>query len=154
MDHQACSISGAHEAIACLQRLTEVFQQRRRQLAQAVGLTEHQWAVLEEITQEHFMPSMFARSRQSSAAAVSKTLRQLTEKGLIRSSIAPKDGRQRRYVLTKRGSTMLDALRRSREQAVRDVWLGMDAGRVRAFTEFGTELTKRLEQYARKVQKE
>ena len=69
-----------HRAIECLQQLTAAFGQRRQQLAADVGLTEGQWAVLEEIATEHFMPSMFARARESSAAAVSKTLRQLSEK--------------------------------------------------------------------------
>ncbi len=66
-----------HEAIGHLGRLSELFQKRRVQLAESVGLTEHQWGVLEEIALDHFMPSMFARQRESSAAAVSKTLRQL-----------------------------------------------------------------------------
>ena len=154
MDSETCSVAEAHEAILCLRRLSEVFQQRRRQLAQTVGLTEHQWAVLEEITQEHFMPSMFARTRQSTPAAVSKTLRQLLDKGLVESSIAPTDGRQRRYVLTRRGTAALASLRKNRELAVSDIWLKMDAERVRAFTEFGTNLTHRLEQYAQEAHKE
>ena len=65
------------------------------QLAQSVGLTEHQWGVLEEISTEHFMPSMFARQRDSTPAAVSKTLRQLIDKGLIEVKLNKSDGRQR-----------------------------------------------------------
>ncbi len=135
-------------------RLSEVVQQRRRQLAQAVGLTEHQWSVLEQIAEEHFMPSMFARSRHSSAAAVSKTLRQLIDKGLVRPHINPADGRQRNYKLTEHGSSSLASLRTSRERAIEDVWLHLDGADVRAFTEFGTDLAQRLEQYAQQARKE
>lgn len=135
-------------------RLSELFRERRRQLAQAVGLTEHQWAVLEEVAGEHFMPSMFAKTQQSSAAAVSKTLRQLMDKQLIRSSIDPDDGRQRRYELTKRGNDVLVSLRANREHAITAVWLRLGRAEVRAFTEFGTDLIRRLEEYATAADKE
>jgi DNA-binding MarR family transcriptional regulator len=138
-------------AIACLQQLTELFQARREQLAGDAGLTEHQWAVLEQTTNEHFMPSMFARSRQSSAAAVSKTLRQLIDKGLVNAEIDERDGRQRHYELTSKGRRVLDQLRLSREAAVRDVWMKFDVKRLRAFSEFSSELCERLERYSRRA---
>lgn len=141
----------ALSAIARLQQLTELFQARREQLAGEVGLTEHQWAVLELTTNEHFMPSMFARSRQSSAAAVSKTLRQLIDKGLVSAAINARDGRQRRYELTVKGRRVMDQLRKSREVAVNDIWLKFDAKRLRAFTEFATELCEQLERYSRRA---
>lgn len=143
----------ALSAIACLQQLTELFQSRREQLASEVGLTEHQWAVLEQTTSEHFMPSMFARSRQSSAAAVSKTLRQLIEKGLVSVGIDAKDGRQRRYELTTKGRRIMEQLRQSREAAIRDVWLKFDEKRLHAFTDFATELCEQLERYSRRADK-
>lgn len=99
------------------------------------------------------MPSMFARSRQSSAAAVSKTLRQLIEKGLVNVAIDTKDGRQRRYELTTKGRRVMDQLRQSREAAVRDVWLKFDEKRLHAFTDFATELCEQLERYARRTDK-
>lgn len=137
-----------HAAIACLQRLTDVFQQRRVQLAQSVGLSEQQWAVLEEISSEHFMPSMFAKSRSSSAAAVSKILRQLADKQLVRSKVDADDGRQRRYELTAKGKAAMSALRQKREEAIGAVWAPLDATKLAAFTQFGSELTDRLESYA------
>src|SRR5688572_13926862 len=88
------------DSIEQLQRLADLFVQRREQLARAVGLTVQQWHVLEEISDEHFMPSMFARSRESSAAAVSKIIRQLLDKGLVAVAVDAKDGRVRRYTLT------------------------------------------------------
>src|SRR5271157_3456982 len=111
-----------HAAIACLQRLTDVFQQRRTQLAQSVGLSEQQWAVLEQVSSEHFMPSMFAKSRASSAAAVSKILRQLVDKQLILARVDKNDARQRRYELTPKGKITMAALRRKRELAIKSVW--------------------------------
>jgi len=93
-----------HRAIGQLQRLTELFGKRRVQLATGVGLTEQQWRVLEEIATEHFMPSMFARGRRSTAAAVSRIIRQLLDKQLVSVSVSRTDGRQRRYVLTAKGS--------------------------------------------------
>lgn len=143
----------ALSAIAGLRQLTELFQARREQLAAAVDLTEHQWALLEQTTNEHFMPSMFARSRQSSAAAVSKTLRQLIDKGLVSATIDEKDGRQRRYELTTKGRRVMEQLRQNREAAVRDIWMKFDTKRLRAFTEFATELSDRLERYSRRADK-
>ena len=140
--------SGIHAAIACLQRLTEIFQQRRTQLAQSVGLSEQQWAVLEEISSEHFMPSMFARSRDSSAAAVSKILRQLVDKELVKASVDANDARQRRYELTSKGKTTMATLRRQRELAIKSVWTPLPPRELQDFTRFGTRLTERLEAYA------
>jgi 3-isopropylmalate/(R)-2-methylmalate dehydratase large subunit len=86
-----------HQAIVTLGRLTEAFRQRREQLARGAGITEHQWSVLEEISTEHFMPSMFAHRNASSPAAVSKVIAKLAEKGLIRVSLSRRDGRQRDF---------------------------------------------------------
>ena len=141
-----------HAAIECLQRLTDVFQQRRAQLAQSVGLSEQQWAVLEKVTSEHFMPSMFAKSRDSSAAAVSKILRQLVDKELILARVDASDARQRRYELTPTGKLTMAQLRRQRELAVKSVWAPLGASELQAFTRFGTRLTERLETYALKSQ--
>ena len=141
-----------HAAIECLGRLTDVFEQRRQQLAQGAGLTEQQWRVLEEISSEHFMPSMFARRRESTAAAVSKILRQLADKALISVSVSKEDGRHREYVLTAKGKRALERVRETREQAIRDVWIGLDRDAVKAFAAFGSELIQRLEEYARRAE--
>ena len=140
-----------HVAIAGLQRLADAFGVRRGQLAGVVGLTDHQWSVLEEISTEHFMPSMFARRRQSSAAAVSKTLRQLSDKGLIATSVAKEDGRQREYVLTAKGQGTMRHLRDSRQAAIRAIWADLDQEELRAFARFSGELADRLERYAERI---
>jgi DNA-binding MarR family transcriptional regulator len=135
-----------HTAIADLQRLTELFRMRRKQLAAGVGLTEHQWSVLEEIATEHFMPSMFARQRQSSPAAVSKTIRQLIDKELVTVSLNSTDGRQRDYVLTSKGKRVIQRLRKNREQAIQQVWLDMSSSRIETFSQIATELNDKLAQ--------
>src|SRR5512142_3093459 len=94
------TVALAHEGIACLQRLSDAFRRRREALALSVRLTDGQWMLLEEIASEHFMPSMFARTRESSAAAVSKALRQLLDKGLVSVGLSKEDGRHRAYLLT------------------------------------------------------
>lgn len=134
-----------HGAIESLQRLAELFLARREQLARGAGLTVAQWRVLEEIGDEQFMPSLFARRRASSAAAVSKVLRQLLDKGLIAVGIAPDDGRQRRYELTARGRRVMATLRRRRRAAIRAIWMDLDAGALEHFTRFSRELIARLE---------
>jgi len=148
------TVEDAHAAIECLGRLTELYSERRQQLAQSAGITEQQWGVLEEIATEHFMPSLFARRRDSSAAAVSKILRQLVDKGLVVAAIGKDDARQRTFSLTARGRRVMDRLRESRQDAIREVWLALDRDGLRAFTSFGKELIERLERYASTAQSE
>ncbi len=136
-----------YAAIAGLQRLADAFWRRREQLALSVGLSDGQWGVLEEIASQHFMPSMFARTRSSSAAAVSKTLRQLIDKGLVHASLSETDGRQRHYELTAKGDRIMQALRAERERAIATIWNPMGRDQISAFTEFATTLAARLETY-------
>ncbi len=138
----------SHVAIDHLRRLSDLFQKRRCQLADSVGLTEHQWGVLEEISLEHFMPSMFARRRESSPAAVSKTLRQLLDKELIAVSVGATDGRQRKYELTEKGRTVLEQLRGHRQQAIEQVWERFDEKQLEQFCSFAQVLGDRLEALA------
>lgn len=134
-----------HEAIGQLGRLSELFQKRRVQLAESVGLTEHQWGVLEEVALDHFMPSMFARQRESSAAAVSKTLRQLLSKDLIAVSVDANDGRQRKYELTVTGKQVLERLRHYRQEAIRRVWEHFEPAELERFIAFSRVLGDGLE---------
>jgi len=143
-----------HEAIGRLQRLADLFHQRRTQLAQGAGLTEAQWDVLERIASEQFMPSLFARHRDSSPPAVSRIIRQLLRKRLITVSVSATDGRQRRYQLTARGRKTLDALRVLRRRAIDTVWMDLDPRALTAFTDFSGELITRLEAYASRHAKE
>lgn len=136
-----------HAAIETLRRLTDIFGQRRRSLAASCGLTEHQWHVLEEIATEHFMPSMFARERESSAAAVSKVLRQLIDKNLISVSVSPADGRQRQYELTSSGKSVMKELRRRRKRAIETLWSAFPPETLDEFTRFGASLAERMEAY-------
>lgn len=141
----------AHAAIEVLARLAALHAERRAQLAEGVGLTDPQWGVLEEIATEHFLPSLFAQKRESSAAAVSKLLRQLLDRGLVTAQAGDVDARQRRYSLTPAGRELMDGLRAAREAAVREVWLALPAETVRAFSTSGLAIAARLEDYARRV---
>ena len=142
--------SSAHRAIASLQRLAEVFTERRRQLAAEANLTETQWRVLEEVGGEDFLPSMFARRRAITAAAVSRTLRQLLERELVRATIGAEDGRQRVYRLTAKGRRALERVHDAREAAVREVWATLPTRDLEDFSHFSDRLAKRLEDYAEK----
>jgi DNA-binding MarR family transcriptional regulator len=144
---EVASLDEAHRAIACLQRLAQAFSERRAQLAAEVGLTEHQWGVLEEISTEHFMPSLFADRRESTRAAVSKTIRQLLDKGLVVALVSKDDGRQRKYSLTPKGKRAMDQLRERRQQAIDDIWLKLDRAEVLAFTAMGDDIATRIEGY-------
>jgi DNA-binding MarR family transcriptional regulator len=130
-----------HRGIESLQRLVELFQRRREQMARSVGLTDHQWGVLEEISTEHFMPSMFARRRDSSQAAVSKTLRQLSDKGLVDCSVETDDGRRRSYQLTSKGRRVMSQLRARREEAIDRVWSRIEPESLEAFIHFSERLS-------------
>lgn len=135
-------------AIESLGRLADLFQRRRIQLARGVGLTVQQWRVMEEISSRHFLPSLFARERECTPAAISKILRQLLGKGLIRTAISEDDGRQRRYRLTAEGRRTIERLREERRRAIRAIWSDLPGPAVTRFTHFAVELCDRLESYA------
>ena len=138
-----------HRAIASLQRLTDAFRERRRRLARQAGLSEAQWRLLEEVDDEQFMPSMFARQRDCTPAAVSRTLRVLLERDLVSVTIAERDARQRVYRLTAEGRRVLRRLRASRERAIAAIWADLPARDLEAFASFATQLSRGLESYSR-----
>jgi DNA-binding MarR family transcriptional regulator len=141
---------GIHRAILSLQRLTDLFRERRRQLARAVDLSEAQWRVLEEIEEDEFMPSMFARRQDCAPAAVSRTLRQLLDRGLVAVSIAQNDARQRVYRLTPSGRRTLRRLNTSRERAIAAIWESFSADELERFIHFASALGDGLEEYRRR----
>lgn len=134
-------------SIASLQRLSELFRERRLQLASQVGLSEVQWRVLEEIEGENFMPSMFARRRERTPAAVSRTLRALLDRSLVSVEISGTDARQRDYRLTAAGRELLDDLEERRQRAIGSIWSDFTAEELEGFRRFSDELSARLEAY-------
>ncbi len=134
-------------AIERLQRLTELVQVRREQLAAEMGLTLNQWQVLEQISTERFMPSLFARAQACTPANVSKTLRQLQKKGLTSVRVSTADGRQRDYALTPAGEQTMARLRASREEAIDAIWRELEPGALAHFSEAGGELIRLFESY-------
>lgn len=135
-------------AIEGLSRLADVFERRRQQIAREVGLSDAQWRLLEEIAREDFMPSLFARRRACSPPAVSRTLRQLQEAGLVRAAISEADARQRAYRLTASGRRLMRRIRESRGRALDAVWADLPQAEVARFGRFSAELAQRLERYA------
>jgi DNA-binding MarR family transcriptional regulator len=140
-------IKQIHAAIDALRGLADAFDRRRATLAREAGLTVEGWRALETIATEHFVPSMFARRRRSSAAAVSKILRRLSADGLVRPSVAPHDARGRIYRLTARGRRRLDALRRARFRAIDAIWRALPAREVETFARFAAALLAQIERF-------
>lgn len=138
----------ALECVEVLGHLAALFDERRRQLAESVSLTVQQWEVLEQVQHEHFMPSLFAQKRASSAAAVSKILRQLTDKGLIVAHVSDKDARQREYQVTEAAKKLLTSVREQRRLAIENVWLKLSAEQLQNFSSVGGELVTRLDSLA------
>src|SRR5271156_2276401 len=118
-------------AIEAMTALAEIFERRREVLARDAGITIEQWRVLEEISTEHFIPSMFARSRDSSAA------------------IGREDRRNRSYKLTAKGHRTLAELRASRQAAIEAIWTGFSRDELAAFSMFASKLSDRIERYSR-----
>ena len=147
-------VKAAHEAIERLTQLTDLFQHRREQLASRAGLTVSQWSLLEEISTEHFMPSMFARSEETSRAAVSKVIRQLLDRNLVQVAISQVDGRQRDYALTPEGKATLERLRAERSKAIEAIWLPIDGQALKQFSEFTGQLIQRIERFSAQDSKE
>jgi len=144
----------AFQAIGALLRLSELVERRRRQLARDAGLTERQWHVLEGIEHDRFIPSLFARDRETAPASVSRTLGQLQERGWVRASIAPGDRRQRSYGLTAQGRQLIGRLQKAREEALEAVWDALPAHEVAEFARFAGLLADRLEAHAAAVERD
>ncbi|GEM_PF-363759 len=138
----------ALQCVEVLGRLAALFEERRRQLAEGGALTVQQWQALEEVALEHFMPSLFAQRRASSAAAVSKILRQLTDKGLITAHVSEKDGRQRQYVVTADGQKILTRVREERQRVIDELWLQLSREDLQSFYSVGSVLAEQLDKWA------
>ncbi|MCS5619839.1 MAG: MarR family transcriptional regulator [Myxococcota bacterium] len=139
-----------HQAIGALQRLADLFNERRDEIARGAGLSVRQWQILEEVATEHFMPSMFAARGSVTPAAVSKLVRGLLERELIRASISTGDRRQRSFVLTAAGRKLLDGVRLTRQAAIDAVWADLPKAELLRFAKFGQKLGNRLEAYLAK----
>jgi MarR family transcriptional regulator for hemolysin len=136
-----------HRAIAALQRLSDLFSERRDQLAREAGLSVPQWRLLEEIATEHFMPSLFATRRSVTPAAISKLVRGLLDANLIEAGIGASDRRKRTYHLTAAGRRTMERVRASRQQAIDEVWSDISTAELERFAGFGDRLSERLERY-------
>lgn len=136
--------SRALDCVEMLGDLTALFEERRAQLAAGAGLSVQQWHALEEVSSEQFMPSLFAKRRASSAAAVSKILRQLTDKGLVEAHVSSTDARVRQYRLTAPGKKRLAEVRAQRQRALDEVWMRLSGEELEQFLSAGRAVTQRL----------
>jgi DNA-binding MarR family transcriptional regulator len=136
-----------HRAISALQRLSDLFSERRDRLAKDAGLSVPQWRLLEEIATEHFMPSLFAARRSVTPAAISKLIRSLLDAELIEVGIGAEDRRQRTYQLTAAGRRTLERVRARRREAIDAIWSDIPAGELDQFAGFGDRLSDRLERF-------
>src|SRR5690606_1587810 len=87
-------------------------------------------------------------------SAVSKTLRQLIDKGLVEVKLSKSDGRQRDYQLTRRGRRTMDELRDARALAIEQSWQKLDRDEIRRFTAFGNLLAQALTEHANTISQE
>jgi len=142
------------QAVDQLRQIGALINKRRAQLARCVGLTEAQWRVLEGISNENFMPSLFAKDYKSTPGAISKLLRQILDKGLAKVSISTTDARQRDYELTRAGTRLMSRLRCLREEAIDGVWSDFTVGDLRAFTAFNERLIDNLGYYLDREEQE
>jgi DNA-binding MarR family transcriptional regulator len=136
-----------HRAIEALQRLASLFAERRRTLAREAGVSEAEWQILEDVARERFMPSLFARRRACTPAAVSRILRRLQDAGMVSAAIGSEDARQRVYRLTPGGRRVLARLRASRERAIGTIWTRFSRAELDAFTSFAGALADGMEGY-------
>ena len=134
-------------AIESLQGLVEIFEDRRESLARAAALSPTQWQVLEQVARDDFMPSLFARRREVSAAAVSRTLRQLLDARLVDVQISPRDARQRLYRLTEKGKKALADVHAERARAIAAVWDTISDADLGRFERVCRDLGDRLRAY-------
>jgi DNA-binding MarR family transcriptional regulator len=95
------------------------------------------------------MPSLFARRRERSPAAISRVLRGLLDAELVRAEVGSEDARQRVYRLTPKGRERLASLRERRERAIASVWKKFPARELADFERFAGALADELERYAR-----
>ena len=133
--------------IESLQGLVEIFEDRRESLARAAGLSATQWQLLEQVSRDDFMPSLFARRRDVSPTAVSRTLRRLLDRQLVDVQISPRDARQRLYRVTAKGRKALDAVHEERERAIHAVWEALSDADLTRFEKLARGLTERLRSY-------
>ena len=95
------------------------------------------------------MPSMFAKDEGNTPGAISKLIRQLLEKRLVKASISKQDGRQRDYELTAKGRETLNRLRTLREEAIQSIWSDLDLSALSDFVRFNDLLIERLRAYVK-----
>ncbi|WP_203568707.1 MarR family winged helix-turn-helix transcriptional regulator [Aestuariimicrobium ganziense] len=87
----------------------------RRVRLEASGMPPHQFAVLAALDHHPHTASELAAREQVSAPSMSRTIRELTEQGLVQHETSETDRRRKILTLTGEGEQMVQQVRRSRD---------------------------------------
>ncbi|MGW9023333.1 MarR family winged helix-turn-helix transcriptional regulator [Streptomyces sp. NPDC055722] len=139
--------TGPMEIIGRVNRCAALLQQAEDAPLRRVGLTRPEFDVLGTLrrTGHELTPGEIARETFSSGAAVTKRLKQLTERGLVERRGDTRDRRVARVHLTDAGRDLVDGILPEQLSYERAVLSGLDVGGQRELASLLGELLVQLE---------
>ncbi|GGN50355.1 hypothetical protein GCM10011579_005030 [Streptomyces albiflavescens] len=139
--------TGPMEVIGRVNRCAALLQQAEDAPLRRAGLTRPEFDVLGTLrrTGNELTPSEIARETFSSGAAVTKRLKQLTERGLVERRGDTRDRRVAHVRLTDEGRELVDRILPEQLAYETTVLAGIDDGRRRELAELLGELLGQLE---------
>lgn len=139
--------TGPMEVIGRVNRCAALLQQAEDAPLRRAGLTRPEFDVLGTLrrTGHELTPSEIARETFSSGAAVTKRLKQLTERGLVERRGDTRDRRVAHVRLTDDGRELVDGILPEQLAYETTVLSGVDLGRQRELAELLGELLGQLE---------
>ncbi|WP_369244691.1 MarR family winged helix-turn-helix transcriptional regulator [Streptomyces sp. R41] len=139
--------TGPMEVIGRVNRCAALLQQAEDAPLRRAGLTRPEFDVLGTLrrTGHELTPSEIARETFSSGAAVTKRLKQLTERGLVERRGDTRDRRVAHVRLTDEGRELVDGILPEQLAYETTVLSGIDRGRQRELAELLGELLGQLE---------
>lgn len=139
--------TGPMEVIGRVNRCAALLQQAEDAPLRRAGLTRPEFDVLGTLrrTGHELTPSEIARETFSSGAAVTKRLKQLTERGLVERRGDTRDRRVAHVRLTDEGRELVDGILPEQLAYETTVLSGVDLGRQRELAELLGELLGQLE---------
>jgi DNA-binding MarR family transcriptional regulator len=139
--------TGPMEIIGRINRCAALLQQAEDAPLRRAGLTRPEFDVLGTLrrTGHELTPSEIARETFSSGAAVTKRLKQLTERGLVERRGDTRDRRVAHVRLTDEGRDLVDGILPEQLSYETTVLSGTDLGRQRELADLLAELLGQLE---------
>ncbi|MFJ4828530.1 MarR family winged helix-turn-helix transcriptional regulator [Streptomyces sp. NPDC088747] len=139
--------TGPMEVIGRINRCAALLQQAEDAPLRRAGLTRPEFDVLGTLrrTGHELTPSELARETFSSGAAVTKRLKQLTERGLVERRGDTRDRRVAHVRLTDEGRDLVDGILPEQLSYETTVLSGTDLGRQRELADLLAELLGQLE---------